>query len=279
MLFINPKMIHFSAFFYVFFLFCSSANGFQFSRELKPQHTPQFYIDQSLNYFDSLDSFVKNRIQPVYSSHVIRWEWSPWLFLTGHKDHWMKLDRLLLLYPTKVINRDCRAFEVQPFARCRITFHYLHGNAFYDIYEEFTFNDAGEITFVEAWSDEEGFLPMDPEKDFWAEGDAVSRLSTRVPGLGSWNGQYNRKGIRELARGKNGDPDLKNLLKRLRFPVFYWTYEAIRFSLKPHSAIPESRSESWGQSHCLQLQSLNEIHLNEWLKPCKMSVKKFIFFI
>ena len=83
-------------------------------------------------------------------------------FLTGHRRWSLKLDRLLLLYPTKVINRKCRGFDVQPFGRCHVTFHYLKGDHLVDIYEEFTFNDAGEITFIEAWTDELGFNPTSP---------------------------------------------------------------------------------------------------------------------
>ena len=127
-----------------------------------------------------------------------------------------------------MINRECRGFDVQPFGRCHVTFHYLKGDHFVDIYEEFTFNDAGEITFIEAWTDEPGFGPTSPT-DYWAEGSSVRRLSTKVPGLGSPEGRYDRKKIRELSKT---DPDLKNLLKRLRFPVSFWLYEAVRFAFK-----------------------------------------------
>ena len=74
----------------------------------------------------------------------------------------MKLDVLLKLYPTEVIDRDCRFFEVQPFTRCRVVFNYKRKNTFVPIYEEFTFNDRGEISFIEAWTDQDKLLPMDP---------------------------------------------------------------------------------------------------------------------
>lgn len=196
-----------------------------------------YYIDQALKYFDTLDTFASRDSKPRYAQKVIRWEWYPWLYLTGYKDHWMKLDRLLILYPTKVIDRDCRFFEEQPFARCRVTFHYLKSDEFIPIYEEFTFNNQGEMTFIEAWSDVRGYLPMDEELDPWAQGENVYRLSTKVPGLGSWNGKVNRK---HLKRHAKWDKDLKNLRKRLRFPRYQWTKEAIRLLLKGHKVKPRS---------------------------------------
>ena len=54
------------------------------------------------------------------------------------------------LDPSTVPTRDCRAFSVQPFARCYVTFEYKDGPC--PIYEEFVFNDQGEMTFIEAWS-------------------------------------------------------------------------------------------------------------------------------
>ena len=56
------------------------------------------------------------------------------------------------------------------------------------IYEEFTSNDQGEISFIEAWSDLPGLGPTDDPDDDWAEGDAVHRLSARIPGVGSATG-------------------------------------------------------------------------------------------
>jgi hypothetical protein len=199
------------------------------SRSLSPKKTPEYYIEQSQKYFDTLDTYADRESKPLYSSHIIRWEWYPWLYLTGFRRVGMKLDRLLVLYPTRIINRDCRAFTEQPFGRCRVTFHYERPNEFIDIYEEFTFNDQGEITFVEAWSDDKELLPMNPDKDFWAQGANVKRLSTKVPGLGSKDGKIHRKSLRKSSKE---DKDLKNLLKRLRLPVSYWMYESIRFLIK-----------------------------------------------
>lgn len=199
-----------------------------YSANTFPTKDKTYYASQSNKYFDTLDTYAPRDSKPKYSSHVIRWEWYPWLFLTGHRRWSLKLDRLLILYPTKVINRDCRGFDVQPFGRCHVTFHYLKGDHFVDIYEEFTFNDEGEITFIEAWTDEAGYGPTSPT-DYWAEDLAVKRLSTKVPGLGSPEGRYDRKKIKELSKT---DPDLKNLLKRLRFPVSFWLYEAVRFAFK-----------------------------------------------
>ena len=211
------------------FLFIYSISSFaNLSTEALPTRDKAYYASESNKYFDTLDTYASRESKPKYSSHVIRWEWYPWLYLTGHRRWSLRLDRLLLLYPTKVINRDCRGFDVQPFGRCHVTFHYLKGDHLVDIYEEFTFNDKGEITFIEAWTDEPGFNPTSPS-DYWAEHSSVHRLSTKVPGLGSPAGRYDRKKIKELSKR---DPDLKNLLKRLRFPVSFWLFEAVRFAFK-----------------------------------------------
>ena len=199
--------------------------NYNFSDELDPKKPSQYYIDEALKYFDSIDSFAPKKSKPIYSSHVLRWEWYPWLYLTGHKRWMMSLDYFLKWYPTKVIDRDCRFFKSQPFARCRVTFHYLRPDKLYKIYEEFTFNDAGEITFVEAWSDELDLLPMEPQ-DYWAEGDNVRRMSTKIPGLGTESGRYNKELIKELAKK---DFEVAFFLKRLKNPLFYWLKEAVRF--------------------------------------------------
>jgi hypothetical protein len=202
----------------------------QYSMSSNPTYKKYYYASESNKYFDTLDTYASRDSKPKYSSHVIRWEWYPWLFLTAHRRWSLRLDRLLLLYPTKVINRDCRGFDIQPFGRCHVTFHYLKGDHLVDIYEEFTFNDQGEITFIEAWTDEPGLAPME-EWDYWAQDLSVNRLSTKVPGLGSYGGKYNKKEIKRLAKT---DKDLKNLLKRLRFPVSLWLFEAVRFAFKRH---------------------------------------------
>ena len=212
----------------LFISFSLSAGESSSSLHMTPRFSLDYYASESDKYFDTLDTYAPRDSKPKYSSHVIRWEWYPWLYLTAHRRWSLRLDRILLLYPTKVINRNCKGFSIQPFGRCHVTFHYLKGNHLVDIYEEFTFNDQGEITFIEAWTDEPGFSPMNPD-DYWAEELSVKRLSTKVPGLGSTTGRYNKKEIKKLAKN---DKDLKNLLKRLRFPVSFWLFEAVRFGFK-----------------------------------------------
>ncbi len=158
------------------------------ARCLVPTLAPEHYIEQALAYFDTLDVDADRSSIPDYSPLVARWEWPPWLLLTaiGAEDMIGTADSLRSLDPSTVPERDCRFFDEQPFARCYIDFEYAEGRC--PIYEEFVFNDAGQVTFIEAWSDLPGMLPMDREADMWAEGPDVSRLSTRVPGLGTADG-------------------------------------------------------------------------------------------
>ena len=154
---------------------------------LIPTQSPEYYVAEALAYFDTLDVDADRDSVPNYHEQVARWEWPPWLLLTGYgaADMISTSDALRVGDPSTVPIRDCRFFDVQPFARCYIEFEYVHGPC--PIYEEFTFNDAGEMTFIEAWSEQPGMLPIRPG-DRWAEDPAFYRLSTRVPGLGNATG-------------------------------------------------------------------------------------------
>jgi hypothetical protein len=148
-----------------------------------------YYAEHSSGYFDTMDTAADMDVEPPYSELVARWEWPPWLKLTafGH-DNILSADQILRLYPSTIPERDCRGFDVQPFGRCRVVFYYedeAHEGRGCPIYEEFTFNDVGEITWIEAWSDLPEYLPMEAGLDEWTEGDVPGRLSTRVPGLGN----------------------------------------------------------------------------------------------
>ena len=157
---------------------------------LAPVMGEDHYVGQAELYFDTMDSTVPLTSFPAYSELVARWEWPPWLKLTAFGREGIETaDALLRLYPSTVPIRDCRAFAEQPFARCRVTFFYEdHQGQPCPIYEEFSFNDQGEVTFIEAWSDLPAYLPMAPD-DPWAEGTEVERLSWRIPGLGTPTGR------------------------------------------------------------------------------------------
>ncbi len=205
---------------------------YSYSTKLSPQFAPEYYIDQGMKYFDTLDTYASRSSKPKYSRNVLRWEWYPWLKLTGYKRWMMKLDVLLILYPTAVIDRDCRFFKVQPFSRCRVAFSYKGVDELIKIYEEFTFNDKGEITFIEAWTDEAPLLPMNPELDPWAELENVKRLSTKVPGLGTPKGliKLSDKNLKYMA---TQDEDVLDLTQRMKKPIRYWLKELYR-SIKEH---------------------------------------------
>jgi hypothetical protein len=153
--------------------------------------------------------FRSTTLHPQYSPLVVRFEWPPWLLTTGYGDAAMRAtDEALRAYQTDYRTIDCRFFPEQPFGRCRVVFLYGRDNPSTTqdertdcpIYEEFTFNDAGQITFIEAWTDHPDYLPMAGD-DPWAEDDDVMRLSTRIPGLGNAQGRIapSSRTIREAA--------------------------------------------------------------------------------
>lgn len=191
---------------------------------IKANKPAEYYIKQSELYFRTMESNVAPWVQPNYAAKVLRWEWPPWLWLTGYS-RWNLIwtDTLLKLFPTAYSKLDCRFFETQPFGRCHVVFDY--SGHLCPIYEEFTFNQDGEITFIEAWTDYPVYLPM-KENDHWAETEDVKRLSTKVPGLGK---AHNNIGItlEELEGYESSDDDIKNLNKRLKSPYLSY-FQALK---------------------------------------------------
>lgn len=184
---------------------------------LSPTQGEEYYVDQSLRYFSTLESEYPGEGGPEYAPGVARWEWPPWLKLTGYgREDMEKLDAIVRLLPTTVPTRDCRFFEEQPFGRCRVSFHYEdYPGKECPIYEEFTFNDAGETTFIEAWADNPAYLPADP----WT--GEVGRLSTRIPGLGSADGAIDAESpAMDVAAAQ--DPDVADFQTRAK--DFYQTW-------------------------------------------------------
>ena len=193
---------------------------------LTPKFDSAYYVEQGIKYFQTMQSDIPNDVQPNYSPLVIRWEWPPWLLLTGYKkDFLISSDILLKLNPTQYYKLDCKYFEEQPFCRCHVIFDYSGDSC--PIYEEFTFNDQGEITFIEAWSDFESKLPANmnagtdsvwSEDKYWAKQSNIHRLSTKVPGLGNASGKIdiNSDAMKNAA---SVDQDVHELLKRLKDPI------------------------------------------------------------
>jgi len=191
---------------------------------LTPRQDAAHYVSQGLAYFDTLDAAVEPGAQPLYADLVARWEWPPWLKLTGYgRDNMNATASLLMQFdPPTVPIRECRAFAVQPFCRCVVSFQYEGGPC--PIYEEFVFNDQGEITFIEAWSDRPGKLPGEPAADRWGEDPAFPRLSTRVPGLGNPEGRIDLDSP-AMHAAEAADPDVADFARRARDPWATWAQE------------------------------------------------------
>jgi hypothetical protein len=184
------------------------------------------YIKLSEMYFDTMDTEADRDQAPDYGTTVARWEWPPWLKLTGFgRDNIEKADTLLRMYPSTIPQRDCRAFDQNPFGRCRVVFYYEdHEGRGCPIYEEFTFNEAGAITFIEAWSDQPDMLPMDEETDPWAEESGTTRLSSRIPGLGTPSGAIDLDSD-AMASAEASDEDVADFAYRARDWATTWFAE------------------------------------------------------
>lgn len=194
----------------------------------RPTQTEAYYVEKAESYFDTLDSNVEMNGWPPYSENVARWEWPPWLKLTAYtRDNIEATDTLLKLFPSTVPERECKAFDVQPFARCYVVFYYdAHDGKGCPIYEEFTFNDRGEMTWIEAWSDVDGLRPM-KAGDRWAESDDIGRLATRIPGLGKPSGRIKLDGDAMLLAAKD-DADVAEFVERANdwFDTWWAEYNA-----------------------------------------------------
>lgn len=186
---------------------------------LEPVRPPDHYVRQAELYFDTLDVDAQREVEPTYAPQVARWEWPPWLLLTGlgAEDMLETADILRAADPSTVPERDCRFFAHQPFARCYVSFTYEGGPC--PIYEEFTFNDAGEITFIEAWSDLPGLTPTSAA-DPWGEASDFPRLANRVPGLGDGQGRL-RLNSEWMNAAAAEDPDVADFQRRAGD---WWTF-------------------------------------------------------
>lgn len=190
---------------------------------LSPKFSPEYYIGQGVKYFRTMQTGFPDSIQPNYADLVIRWEHPPWLLLTGYtKAGLVATDNFLKLNPTAYDTIDCRYFAQQPFCRCHVIFNYSGEQC--PIYEEFTFNDQGQTTFIEAWSDFPSLLPMGPgndhvwqEEEYWGEKE-VKRLSAKVPGLGNTQGHIDPRAS-YFKNSAKSDPELGDLLKRIQDPI------------------------------------------------------------
>jgi hypothetical protein len=165
---------------------------------VEPTLAPEYYVEQAHKYFNTMDYNEDMDDGPEYSELVARWEWPPWLKLTAYtEENILATDAMLRLYPSVIPERECLFFETQPFARCKVVFYYddsAHEGRGCPIYEEFVFNETGEMTWVEAWSDVDGLRPFDPDADPWAEDEDFDRLSSRIPGLGKPDGRIDLNG-------------------------------------------------------------------------------------
>jgi hypothetical protein len=178
---------------------------------LEPTHDADFYAAQSSAYFDTMD-YTTDVPAPVYSELAARWEWPPWLILTAYANI-EEIDQALVLLPSTVPERDCRGFDTQPFGRCKVTFYYdAHDGLGCPIYEEFIFNDQGEVTWIEAWSDLDGYRPT-TEDDLWSEREDAPRLGNKIPGLGRPDGRIDLEG-EAMTEAAEEDADVADFVYR-----------------------------------------------------------------
>ena len=157
-----------------------------YSNSVVPNKDESYYINQANTYFSFLETTSKDHIEPNYSPSLIRWEWEPWLILTGLNDERTLIIDSLIRETGKCecLDRELVFYNTNPFVRCRVTFYYGENKTPIKIYEEFTFDGSGNISFIEAWYDVEDNKLQIPEREFdgWPKFCSVKRLSNLIPG-------------------------------------------------------------------------------------------------
>lgn len=89
-------------------------------------HDSEYYKKQADLYFDTLQSepiILPER--PNYSAHVVRWEWKPWLLLTGYGAAGIRAsDGITREACARVcVDRTHKYFDTHPYARSTVTFY------------------------------------------------------------------------------------------------------------------------------------------------------------
>jgi hypothetical protein len=215
------------------------------STKLSPTKPAASYIKRADRYFNQLESKFTHYLfwhgkLPAYAPLVARWEWPPdWYRLTGfQKKPTVDADTLIRdAVPCICVDRSHYFCSTNPFVRSVVTFYYgikgrKGGDPIY-IYEEFTFNDLAEMTFIEAWSiSENGFnqltqltrenkpWPDTPPETTQTNGvtdeplpaPSFNRLSTQIPGLGYSDGRIDIDGDQMKMAGRN-NPTIEEFRK------------------------------------------------------------------
>jgi hypothetical protein len=122
---------------------------YAYSTDLVKNQPDSYYKKQNDIYFDSLESksYCQKTpfILPSYSVGLVRYEWPPWLLLTGlGSTATSSMDRVFAdVNPCVVVDRKHVICEQNPFGRSLVTVCYGKGSSLqaFKIYEEFTFND------------------------------------------------------------------------------------------------------------------------------------------
>jgi hypothetical protein len=158
---------------FLVFLILSKDRVYFLSTQVNKTHTNDYYIHQAYLYFDFLDT-SKPFIPLNYADKCVRYEWSPWgsplSGVTGLGKLMHFFDKIYrFIYPCVIKNRTFQTYDINPFVRSTVTFHEMNAPyKTYDIYEEFSFNEKGEIIFIEAWTPRTNHEYND-------------RLSTKIP--------------------------------------------------------------------------------------------------
>lgn len=216
------------------------------SNNISVKFIPTYYIGQCDVYFNSLESNFRF-FKPSYSKLVTRWEWSSSSHLTGYGRNTIHaVDSFMRNYPCIYMEREHRFFMQQPFARSMVTCYF--GNDIQakahpiKFYYEFTFNDVGEITFIECWLARQGDQLPSFRHDGWPTGD-IYRLSSILPGLGNQYGIVDMNSAVMYIAGTNDEYIAELRSRAFEFQDIRQQSDQIKNKVEEFMA---SRVRNWG---------------------------------
>ena len=140
---------------------------------LMAKEQAEYYKKQCDVYLDTLAATLHPDEIPNLSENVLRWDWTRQELTSRNRDTLIAMDVFCTaMAPDRVTGRQHKIYQEQPLGRSKVQFESEDGSGgdVREMYMEFTFNEKGQISFVESW-------PVDTDqKCWWLQGS--NRLST-----------------------------------------------------------------------------------------------------
>ncbi|KAL7556649.1 hypothetical protein ACA910_017588 [Epithemia clementina (nom. ined.)] len=131
----------------------------------------EYYIKQCDIFLNTLTTTLRPAKIPNLSKTVMRWDWSHDRLTGRNRDTLIAMDIFATaVAPEQSVESEHKIYQQQPLGRSMVQFQSVKSGDLRTLYIEFTFNDEGEISFVEVW-------PLDKYQECIVQDGLSSRLS------------------------------------------------------------------------------------------------------